>query len=186
MKLTGLTTTLGSAANSDYNFLLCSGRKIHRTVSTVVYQQRYTVFCKCGGSQKSQFEVLGFLEDLTAKTIEGASLAFQSVDNIHGGNRLSFGVLGVGDGVTDHVFQKHFEDTAGLLIDKAGDTLYTTTASQTTDCWLGDPLDVVTEDFPVALGTSLSETFASLSTARHDELFRCLKLTEIEPRNLKR
>ena len=119
------------------------------------------------------------MEDLTAKTIEGATLALQGVDNIHGGDSLSFGVLGVGDGVTDHVFQKHFEDTAGLLIDETGDTLHTTTASQTTDCGLSDPLDVVAENFPVALGTSLSETFASLSTARHDELLRCLNSLKV-------
>ena len=30
-----------------------------------------------------------------------------------------------------------------LLIDEAGDTLHTTSASQTTDGWFGDPLDVV-------------------------------------------
>ena len=112
------------------------------------------------------------VEDLTTKTIEGATLALQSVNNIHGSDSLSFGVLGVGDGVTNHILQKYFENTTSLFVDETGDTLHTTTASQTTDCGLGDPLDVVTEDFPVALGTSLSETFASLSTARHDELLR--------------
>ena len=120
---------------------------------------------------------------LTAKTIEGASLALQSVDNIHGSDRLSLGVLGVGDRITDHVLQKHLENTASLFVDETGDTLHTTTTSQTTDCGLGDSLDVVAEDFPVALGTSLSETFASFSTARHDELLCCLKFTESEPKN---
>ena len=114
--------------------------------------------------------------NLTPKPIEGASLALQSVDNIHGSDCLSLGVLGVGDGITDHVLQKYLENTASLFVDETGDTLHTTTTSQTTDCGFGDSLDVVTEDFSVALGTSFSETFASLSTARHDELLELLRL----------
>ena len=113
---------------------------------------------------------LKFRANLTAKTIESAPLAFQSVDNIHGSDSLSLGVLGVGDGITDHVLQKYLENTASFFVDETGHTLHTTTTSQATNCSLGDSLDVVAEDFPVALGTSFSETFAYLSTARHDEL----------------
>ena len=105
--------------------------------------------------------------DLTTKSVEGASLALQSVDNVHGCDGLPLGVFSVGNSVTDHVLQEHFENTAGLLVDEARDTLHAATASQTTDGWLGDALDVIAQDFPVALGTSLPETFASLSTSRH-------------------
>ena len=38
----------------------------------------------------------------------------------------------------------HLENTTGLLINQAGDTLDTTTASQPSDGWLGNSLDVVT------------------------------------------
>ena len=125
------------------------------------------IFCRRGGSQFRKFRA-----NLTAKTIERAPLALQSVDNIHGSDSLSPGVLGVGYGVTDHVLQKYLENTASLFVDETGDTLHATTTSQATNCSLGDSLDVVAEDFPVALGTSFSETFAfaCLSTARHDEL----------------
>ena len=112
---------------------------------------------------------LKFRANLTAKTMEGASLALQSVDNIHGSDSLSLGVLGVGYGVTDHVLQKYLENTASLFVDETGDTLHATTTSQATNCSLGDSLDVVAEDFPVALGTSFSETFAFACPAFHGQ-----------------
>ena len=80
-------------------------------------------------------------------------------------------MFGVGNSVTDHVLQENLENTAGLFVDETRDTLHTTTASQTTDGGLGDPLDVVTKDFPVALSASLSETLASFSTSRHVDSF---------------
>ena len=79
-------------------------------------------------------------------------------------------MLGVGDCVTDHVLQEGLENAAGLLVDEARDALDSATAGQTTDCRLGDALDVVAKDLPVTLGASLSEALASFSTARHDEL----------------
>ena len=108
---------------------------------------------------------------LTAETVQGTSLTLQGVDNVHGSDCLSLGMFGVGNSVTDHVLQENLENTAGLFVDETGDALHTTTASQTTDGWLGDPLDVVTKDFPVALSASLSETFASFSTPRHVDSF---------------
>ena len=48
------------------------------------------------------------LEDnLTAETVEGSALSLQSVDDVHGGDSLPLGVLGVGDGVSDDVLQEH-------------------------------------------------------------------------------
>ena len=49
-----------------------------------------------------------------------AALAFEGIDQVHGSYGLPLGVLGVGDGVTDHVLQEHFENTTGLLVDQAG------------------------------------------------------------------
>ena len=77
-------------------------------------------------------------------------------------------MFSVGDCVTDDVLQEHFENTAGLLVDEARDTLDSTTAGQTPDSWLSDALDVVSQDLPVALGASFSKTFASFAAARHD------------------
>jgi hypothetical protein len=44
------------------------------------------------------------------------------------------------------------------------DTLDTATTSETSDSGLGDTLDVVTKNLPVALGTALAETLAALAT----------------------
>lgn len=108
-----------------------------------------------------------FRSRLTTESVQSTALAFQSVDDIHGGDGLPLGVLGVGDGITDNVLKEHFQDTAGLFVDQTRDTLDTTSASETTDGWLGDTLDVITKNFPVALGTSLSKTLSSLSSSRH-------------------
>ena len=79
-------------------------------------------------------------------------MAFKGVDHIHCGNGLPFGVFGVSHSITDNVFQEDFEDSAGLFVNKPGNTLDTTAASQTSDCWLGDSLDVVSQNLSMALG----------------------------------
>ena len=73
-------------------------------------------------------------------------------------------MLSVGDGITDDTLEEGLEDTTGLLVDHGGDTLDTTTASETADSGLGDTLDVVTQDLAVTLGATLAETLATLST----------------------
>ena len=94
-------------------------------------------------------------------------MPLEGVDDVHGSDSLSLGVLGVSDCVTDHVLQEGLENTAGLLVDEARYTLDSATAGQTTDSGLGDALDVITKDLPVTLGASLSEAFAAFSTSRH-------------------
>ena len=74
-------------------------------------------------------------------------------------------MLGVGDCVTDYVLKEGLEDSAGLLVDEARDTLHSTTAGETADSGLGDALDVVAKDLPVTLGASLSEALASFATS---------------------
>jgi hypothetical protein len=51
---------------------------------------------------------------------------------------LPLGMLSVGDGITDNVLEEDLENTASLLVDETGDTLDTTTASETTNSGLGD------------------------------------------------
>jgi hypothetical protein len=105
---------------------------------------------------------------LTSESVEGTALTFQSIDDVHGGDGLPLGVLGVGDSVTDDVLKEYLQDASGLLVDESGDTLDTASTSQTSDSGLGNTLDVVTENFPVTLGTTLSKTFTSFTTSRHD------------------
>lgn len=106
---------------------------------------------------------------LSTETVQGAALSLEGVDDVHGGDGLPLGVFGVGDGVTDHVLQENFQDTTSLLVDETGDTLDTTTTSQTTDSGLGNTLDVITKYLAMTLGSTLSESLSSFTTARHDE-----------------
>ena len=66
---------------------------------------------------------------LSAEAVKGASLALECVDDIHGGDGLAAGVLGVGDRITDDGLKEHLKDTTCLLVDEATDALDTTTAS---------------------------------------------------------
>ena len=93
---------------------------------------------------------------LTTETVQSATLAFEGVDDIHGGDSLPASMLGVGDGITDDVLKEDLEDSAGLLVDEAGDTLHSSPAGQAPDGRLGDSLDVVPQDFAVPLGSALS------------------------------
>ena len=104
---------------------------------------------------------------LAAEAVEGAALALERVDDIHGGDGLAARVLGVGHGIADDVLEEHLEDTAGLLVDEAGDALDTTTAREAADGGLGDALDVVAKDLAVALGAALAQSLTSLAASRH-------------------
>ena len=104
---------------------------------------------------------------LTSESVQSAALALQSVDDVHGGDGLPLGMLGVRHGIADHVLEEHLQHAASLLVDQAGDTLHATTTSQTTDCRLGDALDVVTQHLPVTLGATFAQTFASLAASSH-------------------
>ncbi|KAL7425970.1 hypothetical protein ACHAXM_000248, partial [Skeletonema potamos] len=45
-------------------------------------------------------------KNLSAETVEGLSLTLESIDDIHCGDSLTAGVLGVGDRVTDDVLKE--------------------------------------------------------------------------------
>merc|ERR1719209_1298453 len=110
---------------------------------------------------------------LASKTIQGTALPLQGIHNIHGGDSLPLGMLSVGDGVTNGILQENLQDTSSLLVDKARDPLHSTPPSQSPNGRLGDPLDVVSENFSVPLGSSLAQTLASLSTPSHNETGEC-------------
>ena len=119
------------------------------------------------GSEKSpSFGGLGE-NSLTAESVQGTSLTLEGVDNVHGCHGLPLGVLGVGDGITDDVLEEHLQDTTGLLVDKSGDTLDSSTTRQPSDGGLGDALDVVSQHLTVTLGASLSQSLSSFATSGH-------------------
>ena len=108
---------------------------------------------------------------LSTKSVEGTSLAFQSIHDIHGSDSLPLCVLGVGDSITDYILKEHLEDATGLLVDEAGDPLDSSPPCQTSDGGLGDALDVVSQHLTVPLGASLSQSLASFAASSHASRF---------------
>ena len=109
----------------------------------------------------------GKIIKLSSESVQSSSLALQSVDDVHGGDSLSLGVLAVGDSITDDVLKEHLQDSTGFLVDQSGDSLDSSSSGETANGWLGDTLDVISENFAMALGTTFSKAFSSLSTSGH-------------------
>ncbi len=109
------------------------------------------------------------LRYLTTEAVEGAALALECVDDIHGGNGLAVRVLCVPHGVLEGLLKEDLEDAAGFLVNQAADTLDATTAGQTAYGRLGDALDVFAQHVAVTLGlaalASADLAAASLSHA---------------------
>ena len=70
---------------------------------------------------------------LAAETIQGAVLALERVDNIHGGDGFPARVLGVGHGVADEILKEDLELDTGLLVDDSRAALVAAMANQTAD-----------------------------------------------------
>ena len=92
-------------------------------------------------------------------------MSLESVDDIEGGDGLSLGVFGVGDGVLDNVLEELSEDNSGLVIDEGADSLDTTSSGESSDGWLGDTEDGVLDGLGgESLGSSLSADLTELSS----------------------
>jgi len=63
------------------------------------------------------------LSGLTTETIQSTALAFESIDDIEGGNGLALGVLSVGDSVTNNALKEGLQNTTGLFVDHCNDAL---------------------------------------------------------------
>ena len=99
-------------------------------------------------------------------------MSLESVDDVESGDSLTLSVFSVGDRVSDDVLEEDLEDTTGFFVDETGDTLDTTTTSETTNSWLGNTLgscyketfventsthlNVVSENLTVTLSAALS------------------------------
>merc|ERR1719498_1405876 len=99
------------------------------------------------------------------ETVEGSALSLEGVDNVHSGDSSSSGVLSVGDSVSDDLLKEGSEDSSGVVIDERGDSLDTTSSTESSDGWSGD---TVNGGFSgVSLATVFTDTFHSFSFAWH-------------------
>lgn len=83
---------------------------------------------------------------LSAKSVQCSALSLESIDHVERGNRLSLGVFGVRDRISDDRLQERLQNTSCLLVDHGRDTLDTTSTSETSDGGLGDTLNVVSKN----------------------------------------
>ena len=82
------------------------------------------------------------LESFSAsEPVQSSSLSLESVNDIDGGDSLSLGVLSVGDRVSDDVFQERPKNCSCLIVDQGTDPLDSSSASKSSDGWLGDTHD---------------------------------------------
>ena len=56
---------------------------------------------------------------LTSESVEGSALSFQSIDDIHSSDGLSFGMFGVGDSITDDIFEEDLEYSSSFFVDES-------------------------------------------------------------------
>lgn len=61
---------------------------------------------------------------LASEAVEGASLAFQSIDDIHCCYRLAASMFSVSNSITNHVLQESLQDTSSFLVDGVADTFH--------------------------------------------------------------
>ena len=106
---------------------------------------------------------------LASKAVQGAPLSLQGVHHVHSRDGFSLGMLTVRDCIADDVLQEDLKDSAGFFIDETRDALDSSAAGQPTNGRLSDALDVVTKDFSVAFGTSLTQSFTSFAASSHGE-----------------
>jgi hypothetical protein len=123
--------------------------------------------CGCGPQKGLLFSVSRDCCCLTSKSIKGAALPLESIDNVHSSDSLPLGMFSVGDSISDDILKENLENTTGLFIDESRDTLDSSSAGQTPDGRLGYSLDVVSQHLTMTLSTSLSQPLASFATSSH-------------------
>ena len=104
---------------------------------------------------------------LAAEAIQRAALPLEGINNIHSSDGFPLSMLSVGHRVPDNVLQKHLQYTPGLFVNESRDPLNTSTSRQTSDGWLGDALNVVTQDLPMPLSTPFTKALATFATSSH-------------------
>ena len=67
--------------------------------------------------------------------------------------------------MTTYTLKEVFQDSTSFLVDETRNALDTTTTSKAANSRLSNALDIVAQNFTMALCTSLSETLATFSAA---------------------
>ena len=108
------------------------------------------------------------LEGLTSETVQGSALSFHGIDYIHGGDSLPLVVLGVGDGFTDNILEKNFQDNTGIFVDEARDRFNTPRRAWRRIAGLVIPWMLSQSTLRWRLASPFPNLVSSLSAPRHD------------------
>ena len=85
-----------------------------------------------------------------------------------------------------HILKEDLEHATGLLVNETRDTLNTPTTRETTNSRLGDSLDIIAKDLPVALRTALSEALSTLHIAAAHRHVRTALLLRVSQKKKKK
>lgn len=96
-------------------------------------------------------------------------MSLKGIYNIHSGDGFPLCVFGVGDSIPDDIFEEDLQHASGFFVDEPAYSLDTTSSRQSSDCWLGDSLDIIAENLTMSLGASLSESLSSFTSTGHDD-----------------
>lgn len=116
------------------------------------------------------------INSLCSETVEGSALSLESVDDIHGGDGLSLGVLGVGDGVSDDSLEEALQHVSGVVVDLERNSLHTSSSGQSSDGRLGDAFQqrsvglsgvLLVSDLAGTFAETFSDSLSSLSNSGH-------------------
>lgn len=124
-------------------------------------------FLKMWWLWKEPLIVVDWCACLASETVQGAALSLQGVHDIHGGDGLAFGVLAVSDCITDDILEEYLQDSTCFFVYQTWYSLDPTSPGKSSDCRLGNTLDVVSKHLAVTFCASLSEPLSSFSTTRH-------------------
>ena len=101
-----------------------------------------------------------------SETVDGSALPLESIDDVHGGDGFSSGVLSVGDGISDDSLEEALEDLPGVVVDERRDSLDTSSSGEPPDSRLGDAFNGSLGALSLvdSLGSNLSLSSDTLST----------------------
>ena len=102
---------------------------------------------------------------LSPESVQSASLAFKSVDDVQSSDSLSLSMFSISDSVSDDDFKENLQNTSSFLLDESRNTLDSTSTGQSTDGGFSNTLDVIAKDLSVTLGASFSKSFSSFTTS---------------------
>merc|ERR1719229_1871070 len=74
-------------------------------------------------------------------------------------------MFGVGNCITDDIFQEDFQNSSSFFVNKSRDSLHSSSASQSTDSWFGDTLNVISQHLAMTFCSSYRVRKMSMATS---------------------